>query len=735
MDLQATKSSKIWVDELKRYRDQFEEKFESPGRDVVKRFLANDKAELGSKYNILWSNVATLKPAIYTKPPKPEVTRRFKDKNEVARIASTILERCLSYEITQYSDYDSALSNATLDKLLPGRGVAWIRYEPVTEQIAEPMISEDEEAEGETFEQIANETTPVDYVYWLDFAHTPARTWEEVTWVARRVYLGKREGVARFGKMFEQLPATSKPYGQNDERNKLVSDELKKVEVWEIWDKPTKTVHWICEHYENELDAKPDPLQLESFFPCPKPLYATLSTDSLIPRSDYSRYQDQAEELDRVTSRIQHLTDMLKVRGLIAGDEQDLARLLKEAEDGDYIPIKNYMAFAEKGGIRGAMETISIAEVVAALENLYQSRETLKQTIYEISGISDILRGATAPTETATAQQIKSQFASIRLGEMKMDVARFACALLRMKAEIMCSKYQPQTLLDMSGVQYLPEVQQNPEIAWQAIQLLQNEPLRNFSIDIENDTLVELDEKTEQQNRVEFLGAVGGFLEKAMQAATMAPDMVPLLGEMLLFGVRGFKIGSTLESTFENTFDQYQEKQKQAPQGPSPEEIKMQAEQQMQMLQEQGQQALDAQAQQHSQEVEQLNMNIEQIKANQEAQLQSEMIKAQTQERIAQMQEQTKIQVAQIQAKAQHAAARQSTNKDEAIEIDESNEDQPSPVLQAVIEQMQANTQAIAQSMIESNRMLIETLSKELNRPKQLIRTPDGGKMSVPIGD
>ena len=69
------------------------------------------------------------------------------------------------------------LENALLDRLLGGRGVGWIRYEPVME--ASPQVSEDVE------ETLKYERSPCDYVAWEDFRHQPAKTWEEVEWVAR----------------------------------------------------------------------------------------------------------------------------------------------------------------------------------------------------------------------------------------------------------------------------------------------------------------------------------------------------------------------------------------------------------------------------------------------------------------------------------------------------------------------------------------------------------------------
>lgn len=561
-----------WHDELKRYNDQFQ-KFIERGKKVVKRYRdeRRDSEMVESKFNILWSNVQTLKPAIYSRPPKVEVSRRFKDQNDVARVASMILERGIDFELRHYGDYHDSLSQCVDDRLLPGRGVAWIRYEPETETVEEPQISEDlEVGEGdkgeeylandpEPYERITNERTIVDYVFWQDFAHQPSRTWEECQWVARRVYMGKREGKERFGDIFEQVPLSHVPEGVEE---KTASDAVKKAEIWEIWCKGSGRVYWVAAHFDQLLDEREDPLELENFYPCPKPLFATVTNDCLIPVADFVLYQDQADEIDEITSRIRHLTKALKVMGVYAADEPALSRLMKEGNDAVLIPVTNWPAFVEKGGLQGAIQFVPLQDVVRALQQLYQSREACKQTIYETTGLSDIVRGASQASETATAQQIKSQFASIRLNSMKDDVARFARELLRMKAEIICAKYQPETIIKMSGILATPDA----ALAEQAIVMLKNEPIRNFAIEIETDTLVQLDEQADKQSRIEFLTAAGGFLREAVMAGQQSPQIVPLLGQMLLFGARGFKVGRELEGVFEQYLAQAQNQQAQ-PQG------------------------------------------------------------------------------------------------------------------------------------------------------------------------
>lgn len=547
-----------WLKELRRYRDGYKKDFIDRGRDIVKRYR-DDRSSSELKFkrlNLFWSNLQTLKPALFAKVPQAEVTRRHKERDDVSRVACLMLERSLQFEMEYFGDYRSGLSNAIDDRLIVGRGVAWIRYEPKIEQM-EYALSEDDLA-SDPVEQIVDECSPVDYVYWRDFAHDPVRTWEEVTWVARRVFMTKEQGLERFGDTFKSVPLTNRPKDETGEDEK---DTVAKAEVWEIWCKQTQSIYWVCESLDEYLDKRDDPYKLECFFPCPKPIYATLTTDSLIPVPDVVLYQDQLDELDKITDRISNLTAALQAKGVYAKDENGLVRMFKEGSDGDMIPIENWMAFAEKGGLKGSYEIADLTPIITVLSELYRDRDACKQIIYEVTGLSDIVRGASVASETATAQNIKSQFASLRLNAMKMDVSRFARDLIRMKAEMMCNMYQPETLVKASGLMNTKDQQ----FIMPALELLKNGEMRAFNIDIQSDSFVEIDEQAEKQARIEFLQAIGSFMKDAIQAP---PQMAPLLSEVMLFAIRSFKVGASIEGVFEDFIEQMQAPQE----GPNPAE-------------------------------------------------------------------------------------------------------------------------------------------------------------------
>lgn len=538
--------------------------WETRADKVVKRYRDERTANYYNKrkFNLLWSNVQTLKPALYSRPPKVEINRRFNDADPIGRCASQILERATAFELECY-DIGRAMSPAVEDRLLPGRGQAWVRYEVEFKPMVDPATGQPMlDAKGKPAEQIDDEYTPVEYLYWKDFLHSPARTWEEVRWAARALYLSREQGVKRWGKKFNAVPLDSMP-AETDEQK--LPGELKKAKVWEIWDKEGKQVLYVAKGMAEPLEVTKPPYDLENFFPCPKPLFATMTNGTLMPIPDFDQYRDQADLIDALTERIGKLTMSLKVVGLADASIPELQRLLNEGYENRMIPVENWAKFSEKGGMKGSVDWYPLDVIVQTLAQCVEIRQQLKQDAYEITGMADIIRGASVATETAAAQKIKAQYASLRLNQMREDVERFARDLIRIKCEIMCEKYQPQTLIQSSGIQYTNEGK-DEQVVMQAMQLLRDEKMRDYRIDIETESMAQMDDQQTKQERLEFLQAVGGFIQQSAGMVEKAPEMAPLMGELLLFGVRAFRVGRDLEGTFEKALGAMQQKNAQGAQ-------------------------------------------------------------------------------------------------------------------------------------------------------------------------
>lgn len=690
-------SVQYWQDEIKLYNREFE-KWHKRGKRVEERYLderaiSNNGVDNAgdARFNILWANTETVFPAVYNRMPKPDVSRRYKDKDPVGRVASLMLERSLEYEIEQYADFDSAIRQSLYDRLLPGRGVAWVRYEP-TFVDGEPVtgqVSEDQESYEPEYEQtLANECAPVDYVNWMDFGHSSAKTWEEVRGVWRRVLMDKEALEKRFGPIAKERGYTIEMIPQDQSIYNLENiptgqqQDHKKAAVYEIWDKQARKVLWVCATMEMALDERDDPLKLKEFFPCPKPLYATIPTNSLVPVPDYAMYQDQARELDDVTNRISLLVKAVKVVGVYDAGQTALKRLLTEGVDNTMIPVDTWAMFAEKGGLKGTTDFFPLDMVVAALQQLYVAREQIKATIYEITGIADILRGSSDPNETLGAQQIKANYAGLRVKRTQLDVARFARDILRLKAEIICEFFSDETIIQMSGAESFS--QEDQQYIPPALQLLRNDVLRCFRIDIETDSMVEADEQAEKQSATELLTGTGTFMREVLPVVQEAPEIAPLLLEVFMFALRRYKIGKSIEGQYQETFDKIQEQLANPQPKPDPEAQKLQQEaqaNQQRMQMEQMQEQFRMQADMAIERARmQADMAMEQQRMQFEAQLEQErsaremqqqqisaVIDARLEEFKAKLAAETQITVAQISADATLTAAQENA-ADKAVD-------------------------------------------------------------------
>ena len=251
-----------------------------------------------------------------------------------------------------------------------------------------------------------------------------------------------------------------------------------------------------------------------------------------------------------------------------------------------------------------------MTQTASVLSGLYQQRSQLIQTIYEVTGISDVIRGSTNPNETATAQRLKGQFGSMRLKQRQEAVQRFVRDLYRIRAELISEHFETYVLQNMTGMQVTPQMQQ----------IMKSDKLRSYRIDIETDSTVFEDAQMERQSRIEFVNTLGGYLEKALSVVQVAPELTPLAFQAMEFMVRGFKVGREFEDTIEEAKQNaMQAQQQQQQQGPQQNPAMMMVQQKAQLDQAE----LQQKGQLKSAELQQ-DMQIERAKMNQDAQIDRE---------------------------------------------------------------------------------------------------------------
>ena len=582
-------SAKHWHSEIDRYRRQFSRWSEEAER-VAKRYRAEGAEGARGKgrlFNVLWSNIQVMKPALFSHVPTVIAERRHRDQDPIGRIAAEVIQRGAAAEIED-NGFVEALNRVVLDVLLVGRGTVWTRFE--ADHVPDVPLREDEEsffdaggdlvaAEDVSWHDgvpmlmggTTGESVKVDYVHWSDFAHSVERTWKDVErrgWVARRAMLTAGEVVSRFGPEFGDISMEEYTPGSPDDGH-AAGDSPKRAEVWEIWDAASRKRIFVAKGEQRILEESPDPFGLDGFFPCPPPAYATLSNESLVPVPDYRQYESLAIELDSLSARINGILKALRLVGIYDASAENIGNLLTAHADGTMLPVKNMGALIGKHGGRGldgVMSFIPLESILVALSGLYDARERAKQALYEISGVSDVIRGSVDHREKATQSRIKAEFAGQRLDERRRGVERMARDTVRIAVDLMAALYPPPVLREKAGFDFMPEIMDlDPgarEAMWvEVYALVAEDATRAMRIDIETDSTIELAAEATRESRNEFLTAMSEFMTAALPLVQADPAMGTLMGDFMLFTARGYRAGRPLEAAIETYVTSLEQRQ------------------------------------------------------------------------------------------------------------------------------------------------------------------------------
>lgn len=566
---------------------------------------------LDREYNLFWASVEVIKPSIYARAPVPVVVPRYEERDPVKRITSEMLERCATAGFDE-TDINSVMLGVRDDLVINARGVIWLSYET------------SEEA------SFGTEAVCIEHLDRRDFIHQPARKWAEVEWVGRHAWLSRTEARKRFNPHSGNLYQDAN-YGQHkDERGDDGTDRtVAKARFTEVWHKGDKKVYWVAEGCDGFLDQDDPHLKLKGYFPCPKPAYATLQRRSLVPVPDISYIQDQLETINELTVRIHDLCDKLVVKGIVpAGtDVGDAVEAAFREENASHmlIPVPS-MSMSDGAG--KLVEWLPIDVVAGTIISAVEARREIIGNVQELFGIADIMRGETEAQETATAQKLKSQYGSVRIRDKVGELVRIARDSVRIMVEIMAEEFDFDTLLDMSQMQIAtqaevtaqikklqdaakkelsdlatkaeellqsPEAQQNPQEAQQQFQqaqqaiiakyspqieqlsqsvtqeavkdLLDDEKVMPFSLDIETDSTIYPDEQAEKQARNEFMQVFTAAAANLAMLAQTGKQGAKLAVELLKFQLGPYRAGRQLEGVI----DEWGESLQNMPAQPNPE--------------------------------------------------------------------------------------------------------------------------------------------------------------------
>lgn len=551
-----------------------------------------------SQLDLFWASFEILKPAVYARPPQPVVAPLFKDGKALTNTTAELLERC-AVSVFKRTGINDVMIQTRDDLLFAGRGAMWLRHEV---------------EDGE-------HRVCVEHKDRLDFLHEPARKWIEVGWVSAGEWLTKADMRKRFRKHSGDAYKDAKyTLSKDDERRDVENrSTTRKCKVWEVWHKADNKVYWVTEGVDVLLDSGEPHLELSGFFPCPKPAFATLKRRSLIPVPDWERYAIHFSKISELTRRIYSLLDKVRMKGLIpaGGDVGDAVEQLISDDRDDQLLIPVPQAAMLMDGAGNFVQWLPLADIATAIQGLIDARATLIQNFYELSGISDIMRGATEADETLGAQQLKSQFGSVRVREKSAELQRVGADSVEIASEIIAQKFPQKQMLEMSQMEiptkadiekrikgieeaakaeltelseqakkameqggqqeqdpqqaeagfkhaqqqilskYAPMLQQAEQQVpiEDVVKLLRDDRARNFIFEIESSSTILTDELQEKQSRNEFMGEFATASQALMGLSSMGEAGAKLSGAMLKFVLAPYRAGRDLDGAIEEFID------------------------------------------------------------------------------------------------------------------------------------------------------------------------------------
>ena len=585
---------------------------------------------------VIHANIEVLKPLMYSQTPQPIVQRRFrgdgKRTDHTDLMAAEAGQRIAQYLVSTTA-FDEVMERVRDDWLIVGRGAARVLYRAsFGEQVGPDGLPQAIKADEEVF-PVACE--------WRRFLCAPAASWGRMPWIAfenpmTRTQVERRfpDHAPRFAYNNKGLADSSRGLGTEDRDGRGVTAKMPAsgepvkspfdtATVWEIWNRDSKEVIWWSPDCSDcILDKEPDALQLEGFWPMPKPILATTVGESMNPRPDMRYYESKAREVEEASRKLSNMLDILAVAGLVPGAVSDTMKKLLSGKN-QMIAVTEWLSLIEKGGTREIIQWLPLDTILTCINGLVTLREQAKAAMFEASGISDIMRAQGDPSATATQENLKGKYAGLRVQDRQKRMAIYARDMLRIMVEIAVEMFDTQRLADICGIeipltkaerlqlemqaqmqvqafaqaqqQYAaiqqaaqaaeqqglqvgplpppPEAPPEPDVpktSWEEVHdRLRTDMGRKIAITIETSSTVLADESEDRQARVEFIGAFASFVQQILPLAVSGTFPMRVAKEILMFGVRGFRQARTLEGLISELPDEMPDK------GPPPEEVQV----------------------------------------------------------------------------------------------------------------------------------------------------------------
>ena len=353
----------------------------------------------------------------------------------------------------------------------------------------------------------------------------------------------------------------------------------KPIIVYEYWDKLLKECRYLAESSEDffqpaqmraatnvanleeveelgEMDHS-DLYGLSNFFPCSEPLLMNASTVSFWPTPEYFQVCDIIDDVHGIVRRMVLLTRAVRVRFLFDSSVKELQSLVSEREEADGIGIPNLQQalMGGKGDLASLVAYFPTEELIKGLQNMYVAFEQRLNMFYQITGISDLLRGQTSDVEkTYGERQLEGKFALNRIEPFQRKIQKWIKDNYQLMMELALKMFSEETLDDYIMPETLDDEDKQRYPA--ALELLKSNKRSRFRVDFETDSMIAINQEWKKKQAIDLANTLTKAMESTAQVAESQPELAGTELKVLKHMIGEFSDGKLFIDEIQDSIEQ-----------------------------------------------------------------------------------------------------------------------------------------------------------------------------------
>ena len=329
--------------------------------------------------------------------------------------------------------------------------------------------------------------------------------------------------------------------------------------------------------YENS-----DLYKLGECFPCAEPLTENASTLEFWPIPEYFQVKDILDDVHRITYRMMLLTRAIRVRFLYDATLSELDVLVKDAGEGDGIKVANLQR-AMMGGegqldLRKCVAYFPIAELIQGLENMYKAFQQRLEMFYQMTGLSDLIRGNTegGVQKTYGERQMEGKFALNRTATRQQKIQDWVKNNLEVGMEMALKLFSDKTLDDYITPATLDPKDKQRYV--EALELLKNNKRRRFRVEFQTDATAAISADWKRRQATELANTLTKALESVANIANTQPEIAETELKVMKHLIGEFADGKQFIDEIQSDIEEVLKKSlaSKGEEGPSPQAIELQ---------------------------------------------------------------------------------------------------------------------------------------------------------------